>query len=240
MPVATTSTSRIADRVRAGLLVLGLVAGGAGWGAGWGVGTAQAMSFALENGEQGRKVVVGRGTIETGDAQRLRAALQGADRDDWGNRQLVLESLGGNVGEAFAMVDVMDAEKVTTRVRAGKSCASACAVIVFTAGADRIVEPGGRLGIHTCYEKNGARSTSCNELIANAGQKHGVPFIATFTLMQLTPPGSVRWLDAENAACWRLSRDPAPPPGRKPPPNDPSACPPPAAEPARGPGITSR
>ena len=119
MPAATTSISRIADRARAVLLALALIAGGAG--------TAQAMSFALETGEQGRKVVVARGVIEGGDARRLRDALQGADRDDWGNRQLVLESLGGNVGEAFLMVEVMEAEKVTTRVRAGKSCASACA-----------------------------------------------------------------------------------------------------------------
>ena len=237
MPAASTSISRIADRGRVALLALGLAAlAPLAHG-----NVAQAMSFSLETGEQGRKVVVARGVIEGGDARRLRDALQGADRDDWGNRQLVLESLGGNVGEAFLMVEVMEAEKVTTRVRAGKSCASACAVIVFAAGLDRIVEPGGRLGIHTCYEKaGGARSTSCNELIANAAQKHGVPFIATFTLMQLTPPGSVRWLDAENAACWRLSRDPAPPPGRKPPPNDPSACPPPLAEPAKGPGITRR
>ena len=238
MPAGITSISRTAEpgrRLGAALLGLGIGL------AATGVTAAQAMSFALERGTQGRMVVVGRGTIESGDARRLREALQGAERDEWGNRQLVLESLGGNVGEAFAMVEVMDAEKVTTRVRAGKSCASACAVIVFAAGLDRVVEPGGRLGIHTCYDKaRGGRSTNCNELIANAAQKYGVPFISTFTLMELTPPGSVRWLDAENAACWRLSRDPAPPPGRKPPPNDPSACPPPLAEPARGPGITPR
>ena len=237
MPAATTSISRTADRraarrrrLGAVLLALGLAIPGAG-GAG-------AMTFALEAAEQGRKVVVARGVIEAGDAQRLRQALAAADRDAAGHRQLVLESLGGNVAEAFAIAEVMAAERVTTRVRAGKSCASACAVIVFAAGIYRVVDEGGRLGIHTCYDRSGARSTSCNEIIANAAQKHGVPFIATFTLMQLTAPGSVRWLDAENAACWRLSRDPAPPPGRKPAPADPSGCPPPLAEPAKGPGLT--
>lgn len=238
MPAATTSISRIAERVRAALLVALPAAVSAVALAAQGTGSAQAMTFAVETAEQGRKVVVARGVIDAGDAQRLRDALRGADRDGAGYRQLVLESLGGNVAEAFAMADVMDAEQVTTRVRAGKSCASACAVIVFAAGIDRIVDEGGRLGIHTCYDRAGARSTSCNEIIANAAQKHGVPFIATFTLMQLTAPGSVRWLDAENAACWRLSRDPAPPPGRKPPPADPSGCPPPLAEPAKGPGLT--
>jgi hypothetical protein len=218
-------------RLGVAALALGLVAAG--------TGHAAAMTFALETGDQGRKVVVARGVIEAGDAQRLRQALQAADRDNAGYRQVVLESLGGNVAEAFSMAEVMNAEQVTTRVRAGKSCASACAVILFAAGIDRIVEEGGRLGIHTCYDKAaGARSTNCNEIIAQAAQKHGVPFIATFTLMQLTAPGSVRWLDAEAAACWQFSRDPAPPPGRKPPPNDPVGCTPPLAEPAKGPGLS--
>lgn len=232
MPAAITCISRIADRGKRGaMLALALVAGTAG--------SAAAMTFTLEPGEQGRRLVVGRGTIEPGDAQRLREALAGADRDAQGHRLLVLDSPGGNVAEAFRMVEVMEADRVATRVRAGTSCASACAIIVFAAGVWRVVDPGGRLGIHTCYDKvGGSRSTSCNEFIAQAAQKHGVPFVATFTLMQLTPPGAVRWLDAENAACWQLSRDPAPPPGRKPSPADPSGCPPPPAEPARGPVLT--
>ncbi len=236
MPPPTNCISRIADAGRTlaiFTLATGMLAfGGAG-------GSARAMSFTLEPGEQGRKIVVARGAIEPGDAQRLRQALQGAERDERGHRMLVLDSPGGNVGESFAMVEVMEAERVTTRVRAGATCASSCAMIVFAAGQFRIVEPGGRLGIHTCYDKAaGARSTSCNEIIAQAAQKHGVPFIATFTLMQLTAPGSVRWLDAEAAACWQFSRDPAPPPGRKPPPNDPAGCTPPLAEPAKGPSLS--
>ena len=249
MPAAIICISRIADAGRgraarlvrtlaAGMLATGMLATGM-LATGLAGDGARAMTFALEQGEQGRKVVVARGAIEAGDAQRLRQALQGAERDDRGHRILVLDSPGGNVGEAFAMVEVMEAERVTTRVRAGTSCASSCAMIVFAAGLFRIVDPGGRLGIHTCYDKAaGARSTNCNEIIAQAAQKHGVPFIATFTLMQLTAPGSVRWLDAEAAACWQFSRDPAPPPGRKPPPNDPVGCTPPLAEPAKGPGLS--
>jgi hypothetical protein len=234
MPAAITcifpTARRIAATAAALLLAgLGLLAAG---------GRAHAMAFAVERGDGGRAVVVARGAIEPGDAERLRQALQRADRDPRGHRQLQLDSLGGNVAEAFAMAEVMDAEKVATVVRSGRTCASACAVILFTAGAVRIVESGGRLGVHTCYDRTSrSRVTSCNEAVAKASEKHGVPFIAIFTLMQLTAPGSVRWLDAETAACWRLSNDPDPPPGRKPPPADPSGCTPPPAEPATGPTI---
>ena len=234
MPAATTSIFPIARKSAA--TVAALVLAGAGLLAAG--GRAEAMAFALEPGDGGRTVVVARGRIEPGDAERLRQALKRADRDARGHRLLQLDSIGGNVAEAFAMAEVMDAEKVATVVRRGQTCASACAVILFTAGAVRIVESGGRLGVHTCYDRTSrTRVTSCNEAVAKFSEKHGVPFIAVFTLMQLTAPGAVRWLDAETAACWRLSNDPDPPPGRKPPPADPSGCTPPPAEPASGPAI---
>ena len=234
MPAANISISPIAEWIRRRVASIALA--GTGLLAATG---AHAMSFALELDDAGRKVVAARGVIEPGDAERLRKALQAADRDAHGHRLLLLDSPGGTVVDAFALADVVEAEKVATAVRRGRSCASACAMIVFAAGAVRIVEPGGRLGVHTCYDRTtGSRVTSCNEAIAKAGEKHGVPFIATFTLMQLTAPGSVRWLDAETAACWRLSNDPQPPPGRKPPPADPSGCTPPPAEAATGPALT--
>ena len=190
------------------------------------------MTFTLERGEQDRLVVVARGPIETGDAERLRGALQSAVRDAAGNKLLVLDSPGGPIVDAFAMVGVMDAEHVSTRVRAGASCASSCAMIVFVSGAVRTVEEGGRLGIHTCHDAaNRERSTACNELIARNALQRGVPYVSSLTLLHLTAPGEVRWLDAAAAACWQLSRPEMPVAGRAVPPADPGACPPPPATP---------
>ena len=190
------------------------------------------MTFTLERGEQDRLIVVARGPIETGDAERLRGALQSAGRDAAGNKLLVLDSPGGPIVDAFAMVGVMDAERVSTRVRAGTSCASSCAMIVFVSGAFRTVEEGGRLGIHTCHDAaSRERSTACNELIARNALPHGVPYVSSLTLLHLTAPGEVRWLDAAAAACWQLSRPETPVAGRPAPPADPGACPPPPATP---------
>ena len=190
------------------------------------------MTFALERGEEGRQVVVARGPIETGDGERLRGALKTAGRDGAGNKLLVLDSPGGTIVDAFAMVGVMDAEHVSTRVRAGASCASSCAMIVFVSGAFRTVEEGGRLGVHTCHDANSReRSVACNELIAQNALQRGVPYISSLTLLHLTAPGEVRWLDAAAAACWQISRPEMPVAGRPAAPADPGACPPPLATP---------
>ena len=190
---------------------------------------ASAITFTLETVEQGRRAVIARGAIVAGDAARLQKALQAADRNAQGFKLLVLDSPGGPIVEAFAMVDVMDSERVETRVRAGASCASSCAMIVFVSGTFRIVEAGGRLGVHTCHVgASGSRSMVCNELIAQNALKRGVPYVSSMTLLHLTKAGEVRWLDAGSAACWQLARPetsltPAPP-------TDPAACPPPLAE----------
>lgn len=203
-------------------------------------GAAHAMSFALEPHGQGHKVVVARGPVEAGDAGRLKTALLAADRDGNGHKLLVLDSPGGPVAEAFAMAEVMDAERVSTLVRAGASCASSCAMVLFVSGIFRTVERGGRLGIHTCFDRAaGIRADGCNEAVAQAALKRGVPYVSSYTLMHLTPPASVRWLDAAAAACWRLSRPAPPAPGSEPVTADPAVCPPPPAEPAAGAGMTA-
>jgi hypothetical protein len=189
-----------------------------------------AMTFTVESAGPDRRVVVARGVIEAGDAERLQRALQAANRDASGNKLLVLDSPGGAIVEAFAMVDVMDAERVSTRVRAGASCASSCAMILFVSGAFRTVEEGGRLGVHACYDAaSKSRSSACNELIAQNALKRGVPYESSLALMHFTAAGEMRWLDASGAACWKLSRGepatenrPAPEPGS-------AACPTPAA-----------
>jgi hypothetical protein len=193
---------------------------------------AAAMTFALERDEQGRQVVVARGPIEAGDAARLHDALQAAGRDASGNKLLILDSPGGPIVDAFAMVGVMDAEHVSTRVRAGANCASSCAMIVFVSGTFRTVEEGGRLGVHTCHDATSRqRSMACNDLIAQNALQRGVLYVSSLTLLHLTAPGEVHWLDAATAACWQLSRPETAVAGQAAPPANPGACPTPLATP---------
>ncbi|MBY0320016.1 MAG: hypothetical protein K2X72_14935 [Reyranella sp.] len=167
---------------------------------------ARAMEFALAAGDGGRRIVVARGLIQAGDAERLRAALQMADRDAFGLRTIAFDSPGGAVDEAFAMTGVMDREKVAAVVRKGASCASACAQIVFLAATHRTVDDGGRLGLHSCSRAgDGTRAQLCNEIIAQQASARGAPYGTIMAFMQLTPPGQIRWLDAEDSDCWGLT-----------------------------------
>ncbi len=174
----------------------------------WYVRPATAMTFTAQRVE-GSEAVVARGTIEAGDAGRLEQALRSATRDGFGHKILVLESNGGQVGEAFAMVAVMDREQVSTLVRPGATCASACAQILFLSGIHRVVAEGGRLGLHSCHDaKDRARSLACNQMIAQNAMVRGTPYGSILAFMQLTAPAEVRWLDSREADCWGFTQGP--------------------------------
>lgn len=171
--------------------------------------SASAMEFTTPVGADGRRIVVARGPIVEGDAERLRVALQSADRDSFGHKTVALDSAGGVVGEAFAMAGFMDGDRVDTVVRPGASCASACAQIVFLAGLRRVVLDGGRLGLHSCRAaKNGTPSLYCNDLIAQHAVAHGTIYGPIMAFMQMTPAAQIKWLDSEDADCWGLTRWP--------------------------------
>lgn len=170
---------------------------------------AAAMTFSTQPDGQGRQIVVGTGKIEFGDAERLHKALKGAGRDGFGHKTLWLDSPGGSVSEAFAMVAVMDQEQVSTIVPDGATCASACAQILFLSGLHRVVTEGGRLGLHSCHDaKDRSRSMACNDAIARNALARGTPYGSILAFMHFTAPTQVRWLDAREADCWGFTQWP--------------------------------
>ena len=106
------------------------------------------MEFEIIRVPDGQRLVMAKGQIAAGDADRLAVALQSADRDRWGNKGIGLWSPGGSVAEAFAMVRVMDRVRVNTIVPSDMYCASACSQILFVSGVFRAVLDGGKLGMH--------------------------------------------------------------------------------------------
>ena len=169
---------------------------------------ASALDFSHVAMPDGLRVVVARGKIVSGDAERLRTALRSADRDPYGNKSLALDSPGGLVDGALAIVAVMDKEKVTTIVPPGAQCASACAQIIFVSGAHRVVLDGGRLGMHSCSTGAGAKDPLCNEKIAQNAVAHGVAHGSVMAFMQYAGPAEMIWFDGKDADCWGLTRWP--------------------------------
>jgi hypothetical protein len=172
-------------------------------------GSAVAMEFVVRTADDGAPMLIARGPIVAGDAMRFQLALRELGRDRFGDKRVALASDGGLVGEAFAMADQMDEEKVSTVVLPGTACSSACASILFVAGRHRLVLDRGRLGLHSCaVHASRERSPPCNELIARRAERRGVPYAPMLALLQTSDPRSMKWLRPDEADCWGLTRWP--------------------------------
>lgn len=170
------------------------------------VAPADAMEFSVLQGKGGQRVVLAAGEISPGDAGMLAQALALASRGRNGTKQLLLDSPGGTVGDALAMADVMDAERVSTVVPAGAICASACASVLFVSGKYRTVEKGGALVIHSCYDaRNGAQVDFCNLMISAHAQYEGASGAAMMAMQEVAGTRSALVLGSDGAACFGLT-----------------------------------
>jgi hypothetical protein len=173
---------------------------------------ASAMEFRLLQAHGGQRLVLASGAIGPGDAQQLVRALNLATRDKNHTKQLLLDSPGGSVAEALAMADVMDQVGVSTVVPAQAICGSACASILFVSGKYRTIERGGRLAIHSCYDRySGVAMEECNRIISEHAQYEGVPGAAMMAFQEVAGPHSALVFDAADAACFGITRRPGSP-----------------------------
>jgi hypothetical protein len=177
---------------------------------------AAAMNFKFGTTSDGVRVVIAVGEIRQGDARRLARALDKAGRDRHGTKRLYLESIGGLVVEALKMADVISGDNVSTIVRKGKLCASACASILFVAGKYRTVEAGGLLAIHSCYDtRNGRAVSECNAVISAHAEAVGVSGDTMMALQEAAGSDTLIVFEAEDAACFGLTLKPGSKPSRR-------------------------
>ena len=152
------------------------------------------------------KLVVGKGSIRDGDADRFLASAKMADRDREGLVVLVLNSPGGNVEAAFRVVDAMDKVRVYTTVPNDAKCASACASILFASGQRRSVLGTGLLGFHSCYrrdERTYVQDSLCNEIIAANAMQRGVSHAGINRFVKQYGARDMAWVGRE-VACQSL------------------------------------
>jgi hypothetical protein len=157
--------------------------------------TAVTRADAMEFTWGDRLTVHASGEIKEGDAAKF-AALPKFNT-------LELDSPGGLVYEALRMAANMDARgSIRTVVKPGSSCVSACAMALFVSGETRVVYMGGRLGIHSCYMRDGTPAPECNKEMAANATAHGVPWGIIESFANETKPSDVMWFGAEKAECW--------------------------------------
>jgi hypothetical protein len=106
-----------------------------------------------------------------------------------------LNSIGGNLGEASRLAQLVRDGNLSTAVAEGDSCASAC-FLVFAAGAAKFAEHGARIGVHGASDPSGKEtieSGAATVLLARAIRELGVP-AAIIGKMVVTRPNEVVWL----------------------------------------------
>lgn len=139
------------------------------------------------------------GEIVAGDAGRMAATLDLAERDhtDHRLRAIALNSQGGIVGEALHMVELIRSRGLVTVVPEGGQCVSVC-VLLFAAGSRKIASTGAFIGVHGASDDTGyqsANALAATTVIAKTYADFGVP-ASVIGRMVVTPPGEVAWLTA--------------------------------------------
>jgi len=156
-----------------------------------------------------QRLIIAEGVISEGDDAKFRIAVQSADRDAKGYVTLVLDSLGGSVSAAFALVRAMDEVKVYALVPDNALCASACASILYISAPRHLVVGSGRLGFHTCYVARGESNDAsplCNDAIAENAVSHGTDYALVDIWNYDYGPTKMAWLDKKGACQIGLCR----------------------------------
>ena len=167
----------------------------------------------VHNPEQDIEVIIGEGPIVDGDAARLEAIVPRAGRDEFGNIPLYLNSPGGSVPAALAIVEVMDRYEFSALVSSNAICASACASIVYISARFHEVIGTGQLGIHTCYIRRTSADISepssfCNNMIAENAVEHGTSYSAVNMWQREFGPETMAWLGQDVACKYGLCGPP--------------------------------
>jgi uncharacterized protein YecT (DUF1311 family) len=151
------------------------------------------------------------GPIRAGDAAKLESLVRDVTVDEKGLRRIILESPGGEVGEAVRVAEIIRNNNFVTLV--GGECASACAMILYPAGRYSYLIGQGKLGFHSCYDKQLVVHPECTEAIAKIAASFGFPYGSIKLFASLKGPADMYWITNVTAYCYGLEHligDPAP------------------------------
>lgn len=138
-------------------------------------------------------VVVLRGSIIQGDAERLVAFIGGMTRSDR-IAALFLDSPGGNVVEAERLAGGIAAAKLSVAVAGDGKCASAC-FLLFAASPRKYAGINALIGVHSASE-NGREtlaSMGMTTAMARDAAAYGIPPSIIGKMVQAAP-GRMEWL----------------------------------------------
>ena len=112
---------------------------------------------------------------------------------------VVLDSDGGQVAAAAQMAGLIRASGANTLVR--NQCASAC-VLLFAAGKDKYISPGGRIGVHRSTG-GPATDAAIGELLTSFNVPGSI-----VRATQITLPSAIYWVTDVELRQWHVQAFP--------------------------------
>jgi hypothetical protein len=166
--------------------------------------SAYAMDFVQTQVSAAEAVLSGRGRIIPGDADRLRSALS-AVPSTLRLIGLTLDSPGGNVAEAKALVGLIRARALPVAIPHRGLCASAC-FMLLAASPHRLAASDAIIGVHSAAENGAETDTSLavTTLMARDAAELGVP-PAIIGKMVETTPGELQRLNLQDLALMNVT-----------------------------------
>lgn len=144
------------------------------------------------------------GVIELNDLRKIAHLIKAIPVRKHGARIVLLDSDGGNVGEALRISEFVDDQSVHMVVPAEAKCVSACGSILFVSGKYKTVEEGGLIGQHSC-SLNGTPLAECNEVIAQHAINNGVSHGSIAAFLTYVAPHEILWFSREDVDCYGIS-----------------------------------
>jgi hypothetical protein len=173
------------------------------------VGAADAATFLpIGRGDYYGRSLVMTGEIIPGDAERLTAAIE--RQTDRGVRveRVFLNSPGGNVQAGAHLAKLIyDYRNIDTVVGRTDECASIC-VLVFAAGANKVVYPTSKLGVHSAstVSADGSRLETTTSIATTATLARLMAAIrvpnSVIVKMLATETSGIEWLDYRDLNGW--------------------------------------
>jgi hypothetical protein len=157
-------------------------------------GKAMAMQFEPIDMTTGDVLMVGRGPIVRGDADRFTRALGTMAQGTLPLAALALDSPGGSVMEAKQMVTIIRDRRMTVVLPHNTQCASAC-FLLFAASPHRMAATDALVGVHSASVDGTETDSSLavTTLMARDARDLGVPPAIVGKMVETTP-GRVEWL----------------------------------------------
>ena len=154
---------------------------------------AVALQYQFDPTDNGKYVIVARGPIVAGDAERLRNFIV-SNAAKGTLLGLSFDSPGGNLVEGEAVANVVLATNAAVLVADNATCASAC-FLILAAARVKLAGATALIGVHSASEGSGetTNSMAMTTAMARDASGFGVP-PSIIGRMVATEPGRVAWL----------------------------------------------